>query len=230
MMETYQIHTCLRKAHALAQLGHESGHLKYRAEVLPPNKTEEVQYSGYMGRGLIQLTGKENYAAYGRFKNADFLGENRLKLESHEYATDSAGWFWNYGRSCGLSDYADKNDLIFLSAEINGGFNGFQDRVSIFQRAHAILNADQCKDERHRSAVYLPFERSKAYDNRDLAFAWGLWSDPGTKRHGLAKNAAASVAGYRRFLELNELTPIKRRRFGFESTDALIQYAKEKTS
>lgn len=229
MATTYQIDSCMRKAHALAQIGHESGSLRYRAEILPAGKTEEQAYAGYKGRGLIQITFKAKYQEYGDYKGIDFLGENRLKLETHEYATDSAGWFWNFGSPYTLNDYADKNDLILISTAINGGFNGFDDRLAIFKRAHRVLNAPKCKIETNRSDVYLPFDKSKAYETRDMAFAWGLWSDPQSTRHGLTKDSAASKAGYARFLELNKTHPIKRRRFGFASIEAMIDHAEEKS-
>lgn len=229
MMAAYRIDTCLRKAHALAQIGHESGSLRYRAEILPAGKTEQEAYDGYKGRGLIQITFKAKYQEYGNYKGVDFLGENRLKLETYEYATDSAGWFWNFGSPYKLSDYADRNDLVLISAAINGGFNGFDDRVSIFARAHKVLRAAACKTEANRSPDYLPFKRSKAYDTRDMAFAWGLWSDPGSTRHGVTKDSAASKTGYLRFLELNNTNPIVRRRFGFTSTDAMIEHAKQRS-
>jgi len=229
MMAAYGIDSCLRKAHALAQIGHESGSLRYRAEVLPRGVTEQEAYAGYKGRGLIQITFKDKYQEYGRYKGMDFLGENRLKLETVEYATDSAGWFWNFGSPYKLNDYADKNDLILISTVINGGFNGFDDRAAIFRRAHKALRAAECKTAANRSPDYLPFERSKAYDTRDMAFAWGLWSDPASSRHGLAKDPARAKAGYLRFLELNNSNPIARRRFGFKSTTAMIDHARERS-
>lgn len=115
----------------MAQIGHESGSLRYRAEILPEGTTEEKSYDGYKGRGLIQATLKDNYSKHGKYKGEDFLGENRLKLETHEYAADSAGWFLNHGSTYRLIDYFDANDLIFVSAVVNGGFNGFNDRASI---------------------------------------------------------------------------------------------------
>lgn len=229
MATTYGMDSCMRKAQALAQIGHESGSLRYRAEILPAGKTEQAAYAGYKGRGLIQITFKKKYEEYGSYKGIDFLGENRLKLETYQYATDSAGWFWNFGSPYKLNDYADKNDLILISTAINGGFNGFDDRAAIFKRAHRVLNAPKCKTESNRFTAYLTFEKSKAYDTRDMAFAWGLWSDPQSKRHGLTKDAAESKAGYARFLELNKTNPIIRRRFGFVSTEAMIKHAEERS-
>lgn len=207
MCDTYKIDTCLRKAHALAQIGTESGSLRYRAENLPEGKTEQGMYNGYKGRGLMQVTGKENYEAYGKFKGMDFLGENRLKLESHEYATDSAGWYWTQGKSCDLNEDADKNDILFITATINGAFIGFTERASIFRRAHKALKADKCKTGDNRSAEYLSFEKSRIYNNLIFAFAWGHWNDARYKKPGLVKDPEACKAGYRRFLELNKKNP-----------------------
>jgi putative chitinase len=227
MFNTYKIDSCLRKAHALAQIGHESGSLRYRAEILPEGKTEEKMYNGYKGRGLIQVTGQENYAAYGKFKGMDFLGENRLKLENHEYATDSAGWYWTLGKGCDLNEDADKNDFLFITATINGAFNGFTDRANIFRRTHKLLRADKCKSESNRSSNYLPFEQSRIFDNRDTAFAWGYWNDPKTKAKGVTKDSEASKAGYRRFLELNKKHPRKKGRFGLK-LEELLDMAQER--
>ncbi|MEW6761854.1 MAG: LysM peptidoglycan-binding domain-containing protein [Pseudomonadota bacterium] len=229
MLKTYGIDSCLRKAHALAQIGHESGSLQFRAEKLKKGVKESDVYDGYKGRGLMQLTYRKNYVAYGKFKGVDFTGDNRTKLESYEYATDSAGWYWRHGKGFDLNKYADLNDLIYVSALINGAFNGFQHRAHNFVQAHKVLKASKCKTEANRSATYLPFERSKAYDNRDMAFGWGLWSDPDSTKAGLKKDLEASKAGYRRFLELNATNPIKKPRFGFSKTDDMIKRAQEKS-
>jgi predicted chitinase/LysM repeat protein len=230
MMRKYKIDSCLRKAHALAQIGHESMSLYYRAEVLKPPDTEQSKYNGYKGRGLIQITGKGNYEKYGEYKGKNFLGENRLLIEDYEYATDSAGWFWVAGKEFDLNKYADKNDLYFISATINGGFNGLDERASMFRHIHKKLNAEKCKIEANRSAVFLPFEKSEAYDTRDMAFAWGLWNDPLEAKKGIAKkDAQTSKSGYRRFLELNQKYPIKKRRFGFPTTAEMIEQAEERS-
>jgi putative chitinase len=229
MFKTYKIDSCLRKAHALAQIGHESGSLRYRAEILPKGKKESDVYDGYKGRGLIQLTYRRNYVKYGKFKGVNFLDENRTLLETYDYATDSAGWYWCHGKGYDLNPWADKNDLLYISASINGGFNGFDDRSAIFTRVHKLLNAPKCKTETNRSALYPSFEKSKAFDTRDMAFAWGYWSDPASTRKGLKKDSEASKAGYRRFLELNEKDPIELVRFGFDETKDMIKHAKERS-
>jgi|GEM_PF-2036687 len=229
MLRKYGIQSCLRKSHALAQIGHESGYLRYVAEVLPTGTKEDDVYDGYKGRGLIQITFKKNYERYGEYVGVNFLGENKEKLESIEWATDSAGWYWCHGTSSNLNAPADRNDLLDISVSINGGFNGFNDREAIFKRAHKILRAPLCRIKENNSNVPLPFAKSAAYEKRDAAFAYGYWSDPTSTQKGLSKDLTNSKLGYTRFLELNEKNPIKKRRFGFKSTDAMIKHAKEKS-
>jgi putative chitinase len=229
MMKSYGIDSCLRKSHALAQMGHESGSLRFLAEVLPKGTKEADVYDGYKGRGLIQLTYKKNYEAYGKHVGKDFLGANKVKLEEVAAAVDSAGWFWNNGAANDLNPYADKNDLLYISSAINGAFNGFDDRAAIFKRAHKALGAPACKTKANQSADYLAFAASAVYNNRDVAFAWGHWSDPDSKKEGVKKDVAQSKAGYKRFLELNEKSPIKKKRFGFKKTEDMITLATEKS-
>lgn len=78
----------------------------------------------YRGRGLIQLTGKDNYR---KFANAidKTIEETVLYLETPEGAVSSAGWFWDVNK---LNIYADKNDFVGLTRRINGGTNGLADR------------------------------------------------------------------------------------------------------
>ncbi|WP_290863003.1 LysM peptidoglycan-binding domain-containing protein [Flavobacterium sp.] len=228
MFKRYQINTCLRKAHALTQIGHESGSLRYLAEILPKGKKEADVYDGYKGRGLIQITYKKNYDAYGKYVNENFLGYNKMKLEEPKWATDSAGWYWNYGTSIDLNNYADTSDLLAISFGINGGFNGLDDRIDVFKRAHKTLRVLSCLSSNATDSEYAPFSKSAVYNKRDAAFAWGLWSDPKSNKKGVFKNADNSKAGYARFLELNNEVPIRRARYGFKSTEAMIFLAKER--
>jgi putative chitinase len=229
MFKAYAIDSCLRKSHALAQIGHESGSLRYTAEVLAKGVKEADVYDGYKGRGLIQLTYKKNYQKYGDYVGKNYLDENKSKLEEVDPATDSAGWYWNNGTASDLNPYADKNDLLYISSAINGAFNGFDDRLAVFKRAHKALLAPSCKVEANRSTDYLAFDKSAIYDKRDVAFAWGLWSDDKSSKEGLTKNADHAKAGYKRFLELNETTPIKKPRFGFKKKEDMIKLATERS-
>ena len=89
----------------------------------------------YHGRGLIQLTGKDNYANCGSGMGVDFLSNPDL-LATVEYACLSAGWFWN---KKGLNDLADTGDYETMTKRINGGLIGLDDRKAKIAKAKEIL-------------------------------------------------------------------------------------------
>jgi putative chitinase len=78
----------------------------------------------FLGRGLIQLTGKNNYVAYSLACNNEAL-QNPEIVEQPKYAAESAGWFWNVNR---LNTLADAQDIGGMCKRINGGYNGLDDR------------------------------------------------------------------------------------------------------
>jgi putative chitinase len=86
--------------------------------------TEEGDGAKYIGRGLIQLTGKENYANCGSAIGVDLLANPDL-LATPKYAALSAGWFWNRK---GLNALADADDIDTITKRINGGLIGLADR------------------------------------------------------------------------------------------------------
>lgn len=78
----------------------------------------------FLGRGLIQLTGKNNYVAYSLACNNEALQHPEI-VEQPKYAAESAGWFWNVNR---LNTLADAQDITGMCRRINGGLNGLDDR------------------------------------------------------------------------------------------------------
>lgn len=78
----------------------------------------------YRGRGLIQLTGKDNYANCGSSLGVDLLG-NPDWVATPEYAALTAGWFWN---KKGLNELADVMDIETMTKRINGGTLGLDSR------------------------------------------------------------------------------------------------------
>ena len=88
----------------------------------------------YIGRGLIQLTGKENYANCGLGLGVDLLGHPDW-LATPQYAALSAGWFWN---KKGLNAMADNMDIETMTKRINGGTIGLDDRKA---KINMALNA-----------------------------------------------------------------------------------------
>jgi predicted chitinase len=154
-LEKYAIDTPMRQAHFLAQTGHESGELRFREEIADGSAYENRQDLGntrpgdgpkFKGRGLIQLTGRANYQAYGRDlgRENELLSTPEIVAEDPALCVDVAGWYW--GRR-GLNEPADQDDLEDVTRKINGGLNGLADRQRILGRARALLNmAGQYKD------------------------------------------------------------------------------------
>jgi putative chitinase len=97
--------------------------------------TSEEEASKYLGRGLIQLTGKENYERCGLAIGADLLSNPDLLLDPR-YAAMSAGWFWN---KKGLNELADQQEHGQITKRINGGTLGLDDRIQKTTKALAAL-------------------------------------------------------------------------------------------
>ena len=89
----------------------------------------------YCGRGLIQLTGKQNYTKFAA-SIGKTLTETIAYLETPAGAVASAGWFWNANK---LNIYADKEDFVGLTRRINGGTIGLKDRKHHYEIALKIL-------------------------------------------------------------------------------------------
>ena len=91
----------------------------------------------YCGRGLIQLTGKDNYTFF-----AGSLGitveEASEYLATFEGAAQSACWYWEQNN---LNRFADANDVKGLTRAINGGYIGLEDRIQHTEHALHILGA-----------------------------------------------------------------------------------------
>jgi len=97
--------------------------------------TEEGDGWKYHGRGLIQLTGKENYANCGSGMGVDLVG-NPDWVATPEYAALSAGWFWN---KKGLNALADSMDIDTMTKRINGGSIGIADRQAKIDKVMNVL-------------------------------------------------------------------------------------------
>jgi putative chitinase len=153
-MDRYQINTRLRMAAFIAQVGHESGQFRYVRELGGDQylskydtgtlakrlgNTPEADGDGqkYRGRGLIQITGRDNYLACSKA----LFGDDRLLrtpelIEQAEWACKSAAWFWN---SRNLNAPADTGDFEAITRRINGGLNGLAERLAFYERAKVVL-------------------------------------------------------------------------------------------
>ena len=147
-MGHYQIVGTKRVAAFIAQIGHESGQLKYVKEIWGPTAAQ-AKYEGrkdlgntvagdgskYRGRGLIQITGRANYMACGEALGLDLITQPEL-LEKPQHACMSAAWFW---ASKGLSTLSDAGQFDNITRRINGGQNGAADRQALYARALKVL-------------------------------------------------------------------------------------------
>lgn len=146
-MEKYEINTPLRQAHFIAQILHESGSFRYREEIASGaayegrkdlGNTKKGDGKRFKGRGLIQLTGRANYEAYGKSlgRESEILSNPKLVAEEDELNVDVAGWFWDRAK---LNALADKDDLKAITRRINGGYTGLADRKAFLERAKKEL-------------------------------------------------------------------------------------------
>lgn len=96
---------------------------------------ESGEGSKYHGRGLVQLTGKENYERCGEAIGVDLVNKPGLLVEPINAAL-SAGWFWN---KKGLNALADAGDFETMTKRINGGLLGLDDRKAKIAKALQVL-------------------------------------------------------------------------------------------
>ena len=160
VMERYAINTPVRQKHFLAQILHESGHLRWREELASGAAYEGRKDLGntrpgdgrrFKGRGLIQLTGRANYERYNAAPVPLSLGIDLLRWPEavaykDELCTDVSGWYWH---NHDLNDLADSPSLTetltckAITKKINGGYNGLSERLMLTQRARVALAAHQ---------------------------------------------------------------------------------------
>lgn len=144
-MIKYGITTPLQMAHYIAQLGHESMSFLYTEEIASGaayegrkdlGNTQAGDGKRFKGRGLIQLTGRANYAAYSKFTGVDYLASPETLSKDPFVAVDVSCWFW---KDRGVDLLAERDDVKAVTKRINGGFNGLDDRMHNLRRAKAVL-------------------------------------------------------------------------------------------
>jgi putative chitinase len=89
----------------------------------------------YCGRGLIQLTGKDNYTWFAASLSIP-VEEASEYLQTFEGAAQSACWFWETNK---LNQWADAGDIVTLTKRINGGTIGLEDRKKHYEHALHVL-------------------------------------------------------------------------------------------
>jgi putative chitinase len=97
--------------------------------------TESGDGYRYRGRGLIQLTGKNNYTKCGEALNMD-LHEDSDYLSTPDGAARSAAWFWSEND---LNECADADDIVNCTKKVNGGTLGLEEREAFWKKALEVL-------------------------------------------------------------------------------------------
>lgn len=151
-MADFGIDTPARQAAFLANVGHESGGLHWLVEIWgpsiaqrnyePPAKkaldlgnTQQGDGFKFRGRGLLQTTGRANFAAVSKALGIDYVADPE-RLAEPEDASRSACYFW---KSHNLNHFADAGDFLSIVKTINGGYNGLSERQILWASAKAAL-------------------------------------------------------------------------------------------
>jgi putative chitinase len=136
--------TVTRAAAFIGQLAHESGELRWWEEQADGTayegrkdlgNTEPGDGPRFKGHGPIQITGRANHDACGDALGLDLIANPRLLCEPGP-GFARAVWFWNSRR---LTPLADQFDIVRITKSINGGLNGFEQRVAHYRRALEVL-------------------------------------------------------------------------------------------
>lgn len=147
-MAEFEINTPSRQAAFLANVGHESGGLHWLVEIWGPTIAQQ-RYEGrrdlgnvqigdgfkFRGRGLLQTTGRANYAVVSGHLGVDYLSDPD-RLADPVDASRSAGFFW---QSHNLNKFIDGGDFLSVVKTINGGYNGLSERQILWASAKAAL-------------------------------------------------------------------------------------------
>lgn len=152
-LNDFEINTCIRKIHFLAQCYHESSRFRATYESNPPSHISGGKF--YRGRGIIQIT---NDFTYLKFKN--HLKDNS-PLESFvpkvakemRLACQAAGYYWKYvGAKYGnINQFADKDDVTNVSKEVFGysdKINGLESRKKYTELLKEIMDYENCRNKK----------------------------------------------------------------------------------
>ena len=149
-MREFGIEGAKREAAFLATIAVESGELRYTREIWGPTPQQE-RYEGredlgntepgdgerFKGRGLVQITGRSNYAKVGEALQHDFIA-SPPSLEAPDFACASACWFF---ASHGCNELADADNFKAVTKRVNGGLTAYDRRLAYYEKALQVLSA-----------------------------------------------------------------------------------------
>ncbi|TPJ60815.1 glycoside hydrolase family 19 protein [Mesorhizobium sp. B2-6-1] len=144
-----------RAAHLIAQEAHESGGFHYDREIVSGaayegrkdlGNTQKGDGKRFKGRTGIQITGRANYRKFTAWvrkfipDGPDFEAKPEL-VNTDPYEGLVPIWYWDAGNPTGktLNVYADQNNIEMITRKINGGLNGFDDRLDYYDRTALVM-------------------------------------------------------------------------------------------
>ncbi|WP_141670737.1 glycoside hydrolase family 19 protein [Gilliamella sp. Choc3-5] len=157
-LKKFNITTPYQKAHFLAQCFHESAGfestlefssgINYEPDVhkdaIKNGNTKKGDGPKYKGRGLIQLTWKNNYIKFSKYEGVDFVANPDLIAQNMKYSIDVSCWFWRfngdiykkYNANGDINILIDneKDNVTLVTKAVNGGRNGLEHRIRIFNK------------------------------------------------------------------------------------------------
>ncbi|MBV5279300.1 MAG: hypothetical protein J0647_09800 [Campylobacteraceae bacterium] len=167
-MKKYEINTCIRKIHFLAQTYHETQRFTTTVETsngrqydpdMNPNarrygNTQIGDGAKYKGRGLIHLTWKNTYLEYQRYSGFDSVTNYQAISNDSHRTVDSSGWFWKNishvtATNQNINLVADTDDVLRVSQCINGAvsarfLNGLRERIMYTNKLKEIFEYAHC--------------------------------------------------------------------------------------
>jgi len=174
-----------RMAHYLAQIAHESGRFLYDREVWGPTPAQsrydiredlgntparDGDGKLYAGRTGMQLTGRANYTAFRDWCRAEGLNPPDFVKNPELVNTDPWEglvpiWYWTKGNPTGksLNVYADANNAEMITRRINGGLNGYAERLELYTRSGLVLLGYAM-----RGGVIAEFQRAIGFTGDDI--------------------------------------------------------------
>lgn len=141
VMNRFRMTDQKERAMFIAQIAHETGK-KHMFELWGPTPAQR-RYEGrkdlgnvqpgdgykFRGRGYIQLTGRANYTAAGKYIGVDLANSPDLAANP-DIAVLVAMWYWQVARGTVIVNAARRGDVEAVTKAINGGYNGLEDRRS----------------------------------------------------------------------------------------------------
>lgn len=166
-------------AQMLAQVMHESGGLVYDREIWGPTAAQK-RYEGrkdlgntrkgdgskYRGYGPLQVTGRANVTEFYNWckkrglNPPDFVSRPEL-IATSPWAGWSIVWYWETRK---LSKYSDSNDIEMITRRVNGGLNGYADRLSYYTRAALVMLGYGPKDVREFQTDHMSADQVDGLD------------------------------------------------------------------